>query len=126
LVVPINQRRCNDHRQMRRPRRYFKKVKQDDNREQELGALGYFLQQGKKRVKMIDALWVQIALWRRLKAPVVVKQDQRLAGPKWISVDVDRSRTWRFQVVVVMPPWQGRLREDGAAKARQNLAHGLW
>jgi hypothetical protein len=33
---------------MRRPRRYFKKVKQDDNREQELGALGYFLQQGEK------------------------------------------------------------------------------
>jgi hypothetical protein len=41
--------RRDDHCQMSRPRRDFKKVEQSDNREQELGALRHFLQQWQKR-----------------------------------------------------------------------------
>lgn len=41
--------RRDDHWQMSRPRRNLKKVEQSDNREQKLGALRHFLQQGQKR-----------------------------------------------------------------------------
>jgi hypothetical protein len=53
---------------------YFKKVKQGDNSKQEVGPLGYFFQQRKKGVKMINCFRAQIALWRGAEGPVVVKQ----------------------------------------------------